>query len=512
MQEIIAQIMSYVWGIWRFRWLALAIMWVVSLGGWLFVQQMPEAYVGSARVYVDSNNVLRPLLQGLAIQPNIDQRIAMMSRTLLSRPNLEKVMRMTDLDLEVQSDREKEEMLANLRTSIKLSADKHNDSLYTLRVVNEDRETAKRITQALITVFIEGGLSGKREDSAGAQDFLDEQIAEYETRLSEAEGRLAAFRQRYVGELPGSGGGDFYARLEETKQQLRAAQLQLKEVENKRVELQRQVDGEEPTLSSMSPVFSPLDTRIQALQSQVDNLLTKYTERHPEVRQIRGLIEQLEEEKALEIAALQESDLAGANLGLSGSPVYQGMRSMLTQTDAQVASLRVRVQEFENRVQELTDKVNNVPVIEAELKQLDRDYQVISGKHQELLSRRETAKMGEEVEQTASDVTFRVIDPPFVPSKPSEPNKLLLNSIVLVLAIGIGAATALLISLIRPVIVDQQSLVKLAGLPLLGSVTLIATDEERRRENMGLVAFSSVTVLLAFAFVGLNISQLSMLA
>ncbi|MEM6579644.1 MAG: XrtA system polysaccharide chain length determinant [Pseudomonadota bacterium] len=512
MQELIAQVMSYVWGIWRFRWLALVIVWVVSLGGWLFVQQMPESYVGSARVYVDSNNVLRPLLQGLAIQPNINQRIAMMSRTLLSRPNLEKVMRMTDLDLEVQSDREKEEMLSELRESIQLVADRQNESLYTLRVVNKDRDTAKRITQALITVFIEGGLSGKREASAGAQDFLDEQIAEYEARLAESEGRLAAFRQRYVGELPGAGGGDFYGRLEEAKQELRAARLQLKEVENRRAELQRQVDSEEPILSPMDPVFSPLDMRIQALQSQVDSLLTKYTERHPEVRQIRGLIAQLEEEKELEIAALQESDLAGSSLGLSSSPIYQGMRSMLTQTDAMVASLRVRVTEFENRVQDLTNKVNNVPVIEAELKQLDRDYQVVSSKHQELLSRRETAKMGEEVEQTASDVTFRVIDPPFVPSKPGEPNKLLLNSLVLVLALGAGAAVALLMSLVRPVVVDQQSLVKLAGMPLLGSVTLISTDEERRRENVGLVAFSSLMTLLVFAFVGLNMSQLSVLA
>ena len=69
MQELIAQVFSYIWGIWRFRWLAMITAWVIALGGWLFVQQMPEAYVGTARIFVDSNNLLRPLLQGLAIQP-----------------------------------------------------------------------------------------------------------------------------------------------------------------------------------------------------------------------------------------------------------------------------------------------------------------------------------------------------------------------------------------------------------------------------------------------------------
>ena len=88
--------------------------------------------------------------------------------------------------------------------------------------------------------------------------------------------------------------------------------------------------------------------------------------------------------------------------------------------------------------------------IEAELKQLDRDYSVILGQHTQLLQRREAARLSQDVEQNASDVTFRVIDPPFVPTKPSEPNKLLLNAGVLFVALGIGAGVALLISLIRP--------------------------------------------------------------
>jgi protein tyrosine kinase modulator len=513
MQEAIAQILSYVWGIWRFRWLAMIIVWVVALGGWLFVQQMPEAYVGSARVYVDSNNVLRPLLRGLAIQPNISQRIAMMSRTLLSRPNLEKVMRMTDLDLEVQTDREKEEFLTDLRDSIYLSGDRANDSLYTIEVTNEQRDMAKRITQALITVFIEGGLSNKRDDAAGAQDFLEDQIAEYEVRLVAAENRLAEFKQRNVGLLAG-GGGDFYARLEQAQQELREAQLQLREVENRRRELQRQVDGEEPVFLSSGSVASnsPLEARIQALNSQMDSLLARYTDRHPEVRQIRALIADLEAEKQAEIEVARSSEFGGAYAGLSGSPVYQGMRSMLAESDAMAAELRVRVAEYESRVQELSDQVNNIPVIEAELKQRDRDYQVIAAKHQELLARREAAMLGGEVEQTASDVTFRVIDPPFVPSKPSEPNKLLLNSLVLVVALGVGAAVALLISLIRPVVVDQQSLVKLTGLPLLGTVTLIPTPEQKKKETWGLVVFSSLVAVLMFAYVGLNIGQVLMLA
>lgn len=513
MQEAIAQILSFVWGIWRFRWLALVVAWVIALSGWLFVQKMPESYVGSARVYVDTNNVLGPLLRGLAIQPNVSQRIAMMSRTLLSRPNLEKVMRMTDLDLEVRTELEQEEMLTELRESIRLGADADNESLYTIQVTDADPDVARRVTQALITVFIEGGLSGKRQDSAGAQDFLDQQIVEYEQRMVEAENRLAAFKQQNVGALPGGDGG-YYLRLEQANIDLKTAELQLRELENRRRELQRQVDGEEPVfLASGDSTSSPLDARIQALQAQEDLLLTKYTDRHPEVRQIRGLILDLEAEKQKELAAAIDAGFAGSSYaGLTASPVYQGMRSMLAESNASVAQLRVRVAEYQKRVQELSDQVNNIPLIEAEFLQLDRDYQVIVGKHQELLSRRESARLGEDMEQTASDVTFRVIDPPFVPSQPSEPNKLLLNSLVLVLSLGVGAAVALFVSLIKPVIVDQQSLINLSGMPLLGSVTLYSTKEERKKENWRLAAFSSLATLLLVAFIGLNIGQSLMLA
>jgi protein tyrosine kinase modulator len=510
MQETIAQILSYVWGIWRHRWFALVVAWLIAVAGWLFVYQMPEAYVGTARVYVDSNSMLRPLLSGLAIQPNTSQRIAMMSRTLLSRPNLEKLMRMTDLDLQVQSDKEKEEFLTELRSAISLLGDRSNDSLYSIRVENKSRDTAKRITQALITVFIESSLSDKRQDSSGAQDFLDEQIAEYEVRMVEAEDRLAAFKQRYVGTLPGQDGG-YYARLQQAKAALETARLQLREMENRRAELQRQIDGEEPVFlsSGIGTAASPIDARIQALNAQQDALLAKYTERHPEVRQLRALIADLEAEKQAELSIARDNNFAGAYAGLASSPVYQGMRSMLAESEAMVAELRVRVAEYERRVKDLNERVNNIPLIEGELKQLDRDYQVIASQHQQLLSRRESARLSQDVEQNASDVTFRVVDPPFVPFKPSEPDKLLLNSMVLVVALGVGLALALLVSLIKPVVVDQQSLTRLTGLPLLGAVTLIPTREQRKRETWGLVAFSSLVAVLLVAFVGLNIGQVT---
>lgn len=530
MQEVLAQLFSYAWGVWKHRWLALAVAWVVAIGGWIWVWQLPEAYVASARVYVDTNSVLRPLLQGLAVQPNVESRIGLLSRTLLSRPNLEKLMRMTDLDLQVVTAKEKDQLLNDLQKSIRLWANQKDKSLYSISVQDPDRDTAKRIAQALITVFIESSLSGKREDSSGAQDFLDEQIKEYEARLIGAETRSANFRQKHMKILGGKGG--YYRNLNSARTRLRQAQLMLKEEENRVVDLQRQIDGEDPLYvppptqqvpnqapRTVSRAPSAVDQQIMSIQVSLADLQVKYTNRHPEVRQLQSLLEDLQAQQAAEDRAARERlrqinekrkkgepvDQFGDLSGMANSPVYLNLKKMLAETKSKVAALKVRVKEYREQVAELEEKVNTIPEVEGQLKQLDRDYGVIRSQHAALLKRRETARMGQDMEQKATDVTFRVIDPPYVPLKPSEPNKVMLNAIVLAAALVAGVGVSFLVSLVYPVFFDSRSLAAVTGLPVLGSVTINLQNEQRRRERYGLVAFASLTVCLVFAYAGMTL-------
>lgn len=522
MQELLSQAFSYVWGVWRHRWMALGVAWLVAIGGWIWVWQLPEAYVASARVYVDTNTVLRPLLQGIAVQPNVEERIGLLSRTLLSRPNIEKLMRMTDLDLQVTTAKDKDELLNELRDSIGLTADQRDRSLYSIRVQDPDRDTAKRIAQALITVFIESSLSGKREDSSGAQDFLDEQIKEYEARLIAAETRSANFRQKHMKILGGQGG--YYRNLNSARARLRQAELLLKEEQNRVVDLQRQIDGEDPlyvppTASELSDALpqammpTALDAQIAAGEAMLADLQIRYTAKHPEVRQLRSLLDDLKAEKAEEqrqlIARMRAANAGGGDFGdlsgLADSPVYLNMKKMLAESKSKVAALEVRVAEYQERVRELEEMVSTIPEVEGQLKQLDRDYDVIRSQHATLLKRRETARMGQDMEQKASDVTFRVIDPPYVPLKPSEPDKVLLNAIVLAVAMAAGIGGALLMSLIQPVFFDPRSLSTVSGLPVLGSVTINLQNEQRRRERFASIAFASLTVCLLVACIGMTL-------
>src|SRR5882672_7967873 len=131
MQEVIDQILGYVKATWRYRWYAVGVAWAVAVGGWIFVYMMPDRYEATARVYVDTQSVLRPLLSGLAVQPNVDQMVTMMSRTLISRPNMEKVIRMADMDIKIKTSDDREALLSKLNKQLTVkSAGREN--LYTI--------------------------------------------------------------------------------------------------------------------------------------------------------------------------------------------------------------------------------------------------------------------------------------------------------------------------------------------------------------------------------------------
>jgi protein tyrosine kinase modulator len=539
MQEILAQVFSYIWGVWRHRWLALATAWVVAIGGWIWVWQMPEAYVARARIYVDTNSLLGPLLEGLTIQNDSGDRIGLLSRTLLSRPNIEKLMRMTDLDLQVTTAKEKDKLLTDLMDSISFTGGQLDTSLYSVRVQDPDRDTAKRIAQALITVFIESSLSGKREDASGSLGFLDNQIKAYEQRLIAAENLAADFKQKHV-DILGTQGG-FYANLNREKSKLNSAKMMLKEEENRAIELQRQLDGEDPLYDPLfiteAPVISrnsaitepqtPLDNQIISVQQYLNDLTMKYTPRHPEVRQMTALLDQLVEEKneeeakmaaanrAMQMAQMAEMGGSGSGPsygGLTSSPVYLAMREELAETNGKIAALKARVATYQARVSDLEEKVTTIPKIEGQLKQYIRNRDILNIQHSELMQKRELARLGQDVEEKASDVTFRVIDPPYVPLKPSEPDKLILNAVVLGVAIAAGIGVSLLVSLIYPVIFDVRTLMMITGLPVLGAVTINVHGDQRRKERYGIMAFTSLSICLLLVFVGMAVGQSDLLS
>ena len=510
MHEMFDQVLYYLKATWRYRWYGVAVAWVGALGGWWHVHKMPDTFRASARVYVDTQSVLRPLLAGLAVQPNVDQMVAMMSRTLISRPNLEKVIRMSDMDIRLKTSEQREGMINHLSRALTISS-AGRDNLYTIAYSNPNPQEAKRVVQSLLTVFVEGSLGDKRKDSDTARRFLDEQLKLYSEKLIAAEAAMTEFKRKNVGLMPGQDGG-YYGRLSGAQAALNQAQLDLKEAENGRDALKKQIEGGEDELPSLldekkglppppgEPTNPAIDARIAALQQKLDGLRYTYTEVHPDIISINRMITQLKEEKLADAKTRKPASGRSQSQQQQNNPIHQQLMISLAAAEASVASMKARVAEYTRRYESLKGSVNALPQIDAEYTQLTRDYQVQRGNYEKLLSRRESAQISGDMEANASVMDFRVIDPPTVPSWPSAPKRRFLMSMVLLGALGAGIAFAFVMSQLRPTFTEERKLREVSGLTVFGTVLMAWTDAQRAKRRKGLLAFliSLVSLLSAY--------------
>lgn len=501
MNELVQQALTILRGMWKFRWPGLVVAWVVAAIGVAAVWRLPDQYQASARIYVDTDSILKPLMAGLAVQPNVEQQIAMLSRTLLSRPNLDKLIRMADLDLKAQGKGDQELLVEKLAKGIQIQT-AGGLNLYVMNYLDAEPERAKRVVQSLVSIFVESGLGTSRKDTDSAKSFLNEQIKNFEAKLEEAEARVKDFRLRNLS-TQSADGKDATSRVAELSAQLESARLMLREAENSRDAAKQQLAAERaPTgnsttasllqESSISVSTPELDGRLDAQKKNLDALLQRYTEAHPDVVSTRRLIKDLEEQRKKEMAELRKVALAtatGTSPSAGSSLAAQELGRMLASSEVQVAALKARVAEYTARMAQAREALKTAPQIEAEAAQLNRDYEITKKGYEDLVARRQSAVMSGDLDVASGVAEFRLIDPPRVTPRPVSPNRLLLVPLVLVVSLALGMAFAFVASQMRPTYSSGEDLRQKTGLPLLGVVTRLVTDADRRQERLGLFRF-----------------------
>jgi polysaccharide chain length determinant protein (PEP-CTERM system associated) len=485
--------------------------WVVCLAGWAAVWLVPDQYESRAKVYIDTESVLRPLLVGLAVDADPTNQLRMMQSVLVSRPNLERIAKETDLALRAKDVAGLEQLVAKLPDRIGLMGG-GQDQVFSLSFRDHDRAMAQRVVEVMLDSFVEDSMDLKKEDSSGAQRFLEQQIREYEARLRDAETQLADFKRGNVGLMPGEG-GDYYARLQAELARRDDLAAKLRQATQRRDELARQLEGEEPTFGfgprGSGGSTSAVDAKIVELQRRLEQLLVTYTDKHPDVDAIREQIAQLEQRKK---TAKTPRDLAlppenGDELtpaqSLSVNPVYQNMKISMSQTEVEIADLRAQLGEQQRVVGNLQSRVNTMPRVEADLAQLTRDYEVNRTQYTALLQRLESARLSQQASTNNDQVKFRILEPPMTPRAPVAPNRTLLLALVLIVGLGAGIGLALALNFVKPVVTSRHDLRHLTGLKVIGSISRVATSDSARAGTRDVIWLSSAGGGLLVVFIAL---------
>jgi polysaccharide chain length determinant protein (PEP-CTERM system associated) len=527
MQDLLDQIIDHVRGAWRFRRYALITAWVVALLAWLVIFMLPDVYQARSRIFVDTRTALTPVLEGLTLDQDVNAQLNLVRQSLLATPQLEPIAQEVGLlDLRTATPQQKSRILNDMRENINVvvalagqqeGGDRSRaGSTYTIEYKDTSRDRSLQVVEILQNRLIENTLGGKRTGSEGAQKFLTTQIHDYEQRLRTAEDRLAEFKKRNVGLMPDEQGG-YFTRLQTEMDAVTTTQSQLALAVSRRDELQRQLRGEAPiaaatggpTQMGVAGVQGGGDTlsRIKESQARIDELLLRFTDKHPDVIAQRETLEALKKRREQELEALRRGDPgAVAASGASANPVYQAIQLQLNQTEVEVASLRRGLSDHQGKVAGLRKMLDTMPQVEAEYARLNRDYDVTKAQYSALVERLEKSRLGEEA-TTSGSVRFEVIDPPFAAFKPVSPMRSILILAVLVLAIGAGGGVAFLLHQLKPVFTSARALAQITGLQVLGSVSLAWLDRDRGQRRRAYWRYAAA--MLALFVVGVVVLQLS---
>jgi polysaccharide chain length determinant protein (PEP-CTERM system associated) len=505
MDALRGQIRRHAVGVWRNRWIAVAVTWLICVVGWAGVSNLPDSYEANARLYIDADEVLTPLLKGLALDRLQGNQIELLQRTLLSRPNLEHLISKTDLELSIRGPSDLERMVAALGTAIRINSQTKN--LFTITYRNENPQLAYDVVSTLLDIFVESKTGTNRSDMENARQFLAKQIAGYEGKLREAETKRAEFRAKYIDLLPSDGGGG--SRLDAARVAVRALEGQLADTAARRDRLAEELAVTPATVvTETDPGVAAGVSRggggeLAAAERRLRELLLVDTDQHPDVVRQRRLIEQLR--ASGDGGGGGEPVAAGRPARTRSQPntVFDQLKVLKVQADSDVDSLRRQVADATRERDRLEEIARSTPGVEAQFINLDRDYDVVRKNYDELLARRESMQLSAAADTEGDKIKLQVIDPPLVPRVPVGPRRVFLLSGVLLAGIGGGLAAAVLLGQLDRSFHSVRDLRGL-GLPIAGGISLLAgVGRQRARVGPTSAAIALSLLLLCGVYGGL---------
>src|SRR4051812_11684354 len=479
--------------VWRRRWLAMVVAWGACVAGWLVLALIPNSYESTARLFVQMQSIL-PNQIGITADERSNQLLRL-KQTLTSNENLVRVVRRSDLNSLVASERDLPGIIAGLRQRIAITA--QPDGGIEIKASSnisgfsngQNARTAAATVQTLIDLFVEQNLSGDRRETGQSLQFYDEELRRREVALQQAEQRRIEFEQRFMSVLPGAGSlGD---RMSAAQVELANLEQQIAAASGALNSMRAQLAATPPTIPGVGDgANSSASGQIAALEGQVNrNLAQGWTESHPDIVSARAQIARLRPFAAQE---RRSGDTGGMS-----NPSYVSLRAMMAEREATLAAATARRNQLQSDLGQLSSRQSTEPGLAAEQARLTRDYDVLKQQYDQLLANREQVRLRNDVQTRTSPISVQVVEPPSVPTVPASPNRPILLTAVLILGLGAGLAAAFVAGQLQTTFPTQGRLAEVTGLPVLGTVSEVVMPPERRRRRQRLVWLGGAGAALA---------------
>ncbi|WP_457671325.1 XrtA system polysaccharide chain length determinant [Thiolapillus sp.] len=460
---------------------------------------LPKRFESSTTILIGEKNIIEPLMEGRAVQTDVRSFGRNAREILSSRRVIEDVIQHGEWDLSKLSPVQLEMLMERIVDQTRVQNVGAN--LLKISYSDTDPQRAFKVTQRLAELFIRESTQTKQNESREAFEFIDDQVKQYHQKLLDAERNLKEFRGGNADARPGSQ-GDVDSMISRLRQQIGQTRLQLSEEREKEKSLLRQLSGE-AVFSMHVGKEEQIRDRILELQNQKENLLLNFYETHPDVMRLTHQIEELERALQEEISLRKQAASNGeAEESLvQRSPLYQELRRQLAVTRTQIATLQTRLRLTEESLAEEMERSVRVANSEAQLAELTRDYEVNRNIYQDLLQRRESARVSMDMDMKGQSLAFIIKEPAALPIKPKGLGLRHIAAAGILLGVLIPIGYVALLMQFDPRVRLALAIRRDLGLRVLASIPPLYTPTQRIMNRM-VTAILVVLVLAVFVTYG----------
>ena len=506
MNLLIEEARAALWAVWNRRWLALGVAWGVCLLGWLAIALIPNSYESQARLFVQLDDMLADQI-GIGSDAR-KQDIERMRQTLVSATNLEKIVRSTRLSQTVGTQSDMERAVRKLGEDIKLVGDEKN--VFTITVTSgrsdlsdgQNAQLAQDVALRLIDIARETNLGGSRGEMRETIEFLDQQLAQRQRQLEDAEQRRLAFESEHP-EMIG-GAAAISSQLAATRSELRSVESDLAAAQSALASIDGQLAGTPRTLLTAGAggpraALAQAEANLAALQGR------GLTDTHPDVVALQRQI----------VSLRSQASGPNADAGGTPNPAWSSLQAMKVERQSSVMALNSRAAALRSEIAAISANRATEPAASAEAQRISRDYEVLRKQYDELLQDREELRLRGQVETERSSVKFEVIDPPNTPRVPAAPHRPLLLFAVLFVGAGAGAGTAFAMGKLGGTFATAGTLEQTFELPVIGTISHSLTEAGqalRKRKSTRFAMASGGLGALFVILVGVEFVQRGMVA
>jgi polysaccharide chain length determinant protein (PEP-CTERM system associated) len=465
---------------------------VVSLLATYLATVLPNVYQSSALILVTPQRVPTSFVAS-TVTVDLSERMQSITQEIMSRTQLEKIVQEFNL---YQRAVVLEDRINLLRKSIKIESRRNN--VFQLSFVSEDPEKAKQVTSRLASLFIEQNLNVREQQAQGTRSFINAEAERLRKELEEQEAIVSKYKAAHGYELPEQLDTNLRS-LEQLRRGLEANNQRVTVLQERKGILQKQaVESDLPKTDALSASFPnatvslPQSVQLEMKKKELDSLLQRYSNKHPDVIRAKKEIQALENENNDTVSS-QPNSTKASNV----NPVKQVLQTQMRDIDSEIKALDMQSEGLRNQIGVLQARVDNTPARGLALAKISRGYDITLRKYQDLLAKSLESELSENMEKKQKSEQFQILDPANLPIKPDRPNRLMIVLAGLAGGLVGGIGLAVFWDSLDSSFRSGEEIHAYVNVPLLATLPALVTRGSvlEQRRTQGLLVFASIGTL-----------------